>query len=32
MRTITPAISQYVDSTGKPASLVVTPAPKEAKP
>jgi len=32
MRTITPAISQYVDPTGKPASLVVTPAPKEAKP
>jgi len=32
MRTITPAISQYVDPTGKPANLVVTPAPKEAKP
>jgi len=32
MRTITPAISQYVDPTGKPANLVVTPAPKEVKP
>ena len=32
MRTITPAISQYVDPTGKPSNAV-TPAPaKEAKP
>jgi cell division protein FtsL len=32
MRTITPAITQYVDPTGKPTNAVLTPPPKELKP
>jgi cell division protein FtsL len=32
MRTITPAISQYVDPTGKPSNPVALPTAKEAKP
>jgi len=32
MRTITPAITQYVDPTGKPTSMTLTPPPKELKP
>ena len=32
MRTITPAITQYVDPAGKPMNAVLTPPPKELKP
>ena len=32
MRTITPAISQYVDPTGKPSNAVTASPAKEAKP
>ena len=32
MRTITPAISQYVDPTGKPSNPVAPPPAKEVKP
>jgi cell division protein FtsL len=32
MRTVTPAITHYVDGTGKPTQTTLTPPPKELKP